>query len=117
MVLLLLASLLLCNAVAWATPQPATPQPATVNPATVNPAPSKPAAVPANAQTSDLLAAILQTPQPKNATTPLCVTQTRCSNGLWLGCNGYTDPTCETYRNCVMCDGVVYRCPSGFCPY
>lgn len=107
MVLLLLASLLLCGTVTWAAPQLA-----------VNPATSNPAAAPANTQTSDLLAAILQTPKPQNATTPVCVTQTRCSNGLWLGCNGYSDPGgCETYRNCVMCDGVVYRCPSGFCPY
>ena len=97
--LLLLASFALCGSVAWAGPA-----------ATI---------VPADSQASDLLAAIFGTPQPQNATTPTCVTQTRCSNGLWLGCSGYTGPdSCETYRNCVMCDGVVYRCSSGgFCPY
>jgi hypothetical protein len=65
------------------------------------------------------LAAIFETPQPQNVAEVTCRTQTQCSNGLWLGCNGYTGPdACETYRNCVMCDGKVYRCASGgFCPY
>ncbi|HEX4966085.1 MAG TPA: hypothetical protein VF173_35070 [Thermoanaerobaculia bacterium] len=104
---LLLASLLLCGSIAWGASQPA-----------VNPAASNPTTVSADSQASTLLAAIFQTPQPQNAATPVCLTQTRCSNGLWLGCNGYSDPTgCETYRNCVVCDGIVYRCPNGFCPY
>lgn len=108
---LLLASLMLCSSLAWADPQPAT------NPAPSNPDASKPAAAPADSQPSALLAAILQIPQPNKTATPLCRTQTLCSDGKWLGCNGYTDPTCEAYRNCLMCDGVIYRCPSGFCPY
>jgi hypothetical protein len=93
---LILAILALCTSAAWAGPAPAV-----------------------STSESDLLAAIFETPQAQTLTTPTCVTQTQCSNGLWLGCNGYTGPdACETYRNCVMCDGKVYRCASGgFCPY
>jgi hypothetical protein len=106
--LLFLASLALCGSVVWAGPGPAAPEPSG----------SAAAVVPANTPASDLLAAIFEMPKPQNATTPTCVTQTRCPSGLWLGCSGYTGPdACETYRNCVMCDGTVYRCSSGFCPY
>jgi hypothetical protein len=104
--ILLLSSLLLWSSISWAAAAPAVPAPNTA-PDTVQAAPSA----------ADLWSAIFQVPAPQKTTTPTCVTQTRCSNGLFLGCNGYTGPdACETYRNCVFCDGVVYRCPSGFCP-
>lgn len=56
--------------------------------------------------------------QPEPVQTIQCRVQARCSNGLYIGCHSYLSPdACEAYRNCVMCDGQVYRCPSGFCPY
>ncbi len=105
--LLLLVCLALCGSLVWAGPLPA---------ASGN---SGPTASAADSEAADLLAGIFETRKPQNAATPTCMTQTRCSNGLWLGCNGYAGPdACETYRNCVMCDGRVYRCNSGgFCPY
>lgn len=77
---------------------------------------AEPAAAP---ESADLLKAIFGPEyEPIQVQTLQCAVQARCSNGLYIGCHSYISPdNCEAYRNCVMCDGKVYRCPSGFCPY
>jgi hypothetical protein len=103
---LLIASLLLWSSISWAAAPPV-PAPGT--------APDKAQAAPG---ADDLWSAIFQIPASQKVATATCSTQTLCPSGLYLGCYGYAGPrACQTYRYCVMCDGVVYHCASGgFCP-
>jgi hypothetical protein len=110
--ILLLSLSLLWSSAVWAGAEPAASADATVRAESAQEAGALPAP-----NASDLWSAIFGVPSPQPAASFTCTAETRCSNGLWLGCYGYTGPeACESYRNCVWCDGKLYRCPSGFCP-
>lgn len=110
--LLFLSLSLLWSSAAWAGAEPVVSPDATVRTELAQEA----GAIPAP-NASDLWSAIFGVPGPWQAASFTCTAQALCSDGLWVGCYGYKGPdACESYRNCVMCDGKMYRCPSGFCP-